>query len=138
MVALGATFRCMASGAPANARVFKTKTFARLARKTGLSDATLCEAVREIMAGYAEDLGGGVWKKRIDENRSRAIVLAKGRRFWVLEYLFAKADRANIAPDELVAFRELAKAYERLQDVQLKALLKNGDLKEICDERHDR
>jgi len=126
------------SAAPATTRVFKTKTFARLARKAGLSDGALCEAVREITAGYAEDLGGGVWKKRIDENRSRAIVLAKGRRFWFFEYLFAKADRANIASDELAAFRELAKAYEGLRDPQLKALLKNGDLKEICDEHRDR
>ena len=128
----------MPPGTLAAARVFKTKTFARLARKAGLSDAALCEAMREVMAGYAEDLGGGVWKKRIAENRSRSIVLAKGRRYWIFEYLFAKADRGNIAPDELHAFRELAKVYAELQDAPLAALLEGGDLKEICHERNDR
>ena len=33
--------------------------------------------------GQGDSLGGGVWKKRLDKNRKRAIVLTKVDRFWV-------------------------------------------------------
>ena len=82
-------------------------------------------------------MGGGVWKKRIDENRSRAIVLAKAGSRWIFEYLFAKADRANLKQDELAGFRELASAYVGLTAAQLAALIDNGSLKEICHDTDD-
>jgi hypothetical protein len=82
-----------------------------------------------------DDLGGGVFKKRLDKNRSRSIILAKGRVHWVYEYLIAKKDRDNIDDKELAAFRKLARAYEGLDDQKLDQLLKDGDFKEIC---HDR
>ena len=53
------------------------------------------------MRGQADDLGGGVFKKRLNDNMHRSIILAKGGRRWVYEFLFAKKDRANIANDEL-------------------------------------
>lgn len=47
------------------ARVFKTKTFARWARKV-VGDALLCQAAREIEHGlFDADLGGGLCKKRV-------------------------------------------------------------------------
>jgi hypothetical protein len=55
----------------------------------------------------------------------RSIILAKGGRFWVYEYLFAKQDRNNIADDELAAFRSLAAAYERLSDQDIAKLIAN-------------
>ena len=48
------------------------------------------------------------------------------------EYLFAKKDRGNIADDELVAFRTLAKAYARLTGKQVDHLLQDKDLTEVC------
>jgi len=60
------------------------------------------------MLGQADDLGGGVFKKRLDKNIYRSIVVAKGRRFWVFAYLFAKKDKANIDDGELADFRDLA------------------------------
>lgn len=113
-------------------RVFKTAKFSKDARKARIQDAELCEAIRQVMAGQADDLGGGVFKKRLNDNMHRAIVLAKGGRYWVYEYLFAKKDRANIEDDELVAFRALAKAYAGLTDVQIADLLRGKDLVEIC------
>lgn len=41
----------------------------------------------------------------------RSIILAKGGRYWIFEYLFAKKDRANIEDDKLKDFRTLAKSY---------------------------
>ena len=46
--------------------IYKTRWFARWARKEGLSTPALCEAVREMVEGlYDADLGGGLVKKRI-------------------------------------------------------------------------
>ncbi len=84
------------------------------------------------MAGQADDLGGGVFKKRLNDNMHRSIILAKGGRYWVYEYLFAKKDRDNIEDDELTAFRSLAKAYAGLTDVQMAALVRGKDIVEIC------
>ena len=85
--------------------------------------------------GQADDLGGGVFKKRLDKNRSRSIILTKGHAHWVYEYLFAKKDRDNIDDKELAAFRKLAGTYEGLDEQQLNRLLKSGDFTEICHER---
>ena len=63
---------------------------------------------------------------------NRSIVLAKGGRYWVYEYLFAKKDRDNIDDDELMAFRALAKSYAGMTDLQLAQLLSGKDLVEIC------
>jgi hypothetical protein len=77
-------------------RVFKTAWFSKAARKAYISDTELCAAIRQVMLGQADDLGGGVFKKRLGKNLYRSILLAKGRQFWVYAYLFAKQDRANI------------------------------------------
>jgi hypothetical protein len=46
--------------------IFKTRHFARWARKSGLSDSLLKMAVLEMQRGLLEaDLGGGIVKKRI-------------------------------------------------------------------------
>jgi hypothetical protein len=84
------------------------------------------------MQGQVDDLGGGVFKKRLNDNMHRSIILAKGGCFWIYEYLFAKNDRDNIADDELTAFRILAKAYAELTGRQVEQLLHEKDLTEIC------
>ncbi|WP_284144054.1 type II toxin-antitoxin system RelE/ParE family toxin [Ottowia testudinis] len=65
-------------------------------------------------------------------NLHRSIILAKGGRYWVYEYLFAKKDRDNIEDDELVSFRALAKIYAGLSDAQIEQLIQRQDLMEIC------
>ena len=77
-------------------------------------------------------MGGGLFKKRLNNNRHRSIILAKGGKHWIYEYLFAKKDRANIESDELLAFRLLAKSYAGLTGQQVGQLLINGDFVEIC------
>ncbi len=84
------------------------------------------------MKGQVDNLGGGVFKKRLDQNRHRSIILARAGRLWVFAYLFAKKDRSNIDSDELVAFRELSKAYAALTTEQISQLLENRDWMEIC------
>ncbi len=84
------------------------------------------------MKGQADDLGGGVFKKRLNRNMHRSIILAKGGRHWIYEYLFAKKDRADIGDNELEDFRSLAKSYATLSEDQMTRLLEDKDLTEIC------
>ena len=114
------------------ARVFKTAKFSKDAKKARITDAALCEAIGQVMAGQADDLGAGVFKKRLNQNMHRSIVLAKAASHWVFEYLYAKQDRSNIADDELAAFRLLAKAYASLNAAQMDQLLADKDLLEMC------
>ncbi len=113
-------------------RAFKTAWFAKAARKDRIKDEELCEAIQEIMKGQADDMGGGVFKKRLNKNMHRSIILAKGGRYWIYEYLFAKKDRANIEDHELEDFRILAKGYAALSEKQIAQLLEDKDLTEIC------
>ena len=115
-------------------RVFKTSWFSKAARKAGIHDSELCKAMSQVMEGKADDSGGGVFKKRLNENKHRSIILAKARNCWVYEYLFAKKDRDNIEDDELSAFRDLAKIYVRLTDDQIARLVQNRQFEEICNE----
>jgi len=114
------------------ARVFKSTWFAKATRKARITDAERCKAIGEVMKGQADDLGGGVFKKRLNENMHRSIILARGGQHWIYEYRFAKTDRTNIEDDELDGFRKLAKACAGLTAPQLSALLENKDLTEIC------
>ena len=131
-VALGATIQCMAAPAERTARTFKTAWFAKAARKAQIPDKDLCSAIAQVQLGQADDLGGGVYKKRLRSNQYRSIFLAKFGDFWIYEYLFARQDRANIDNDELVEFRRLAKLYGRLTSPHVQQLLDNRDWMEIC------
>jgi hypothetical protein len=115
-------------------RVFKTAWFAKETRKAKINDEALCCAISQVMQGQADDLGGGVFKKRLNDNMHRSIVLAQGGRYWIYAYLYAKKDRENIAPDELAGFKKLAKDYSSASDHMIEALLKDKELLEICHE----
>ena len=58
-------------------QAFKTAWFSKAARKAGIGDSALIAAIRDVMQGQADDLGGGVFKKRLNKNMHRSIVLAK-------------------------------------------------------------
>jgi hypothetical protein len=122
----------MANLAEKAERVFKTAWFSKAARKAHIPDSELCVAIRQVMLGQADDLGGGVFKKRLGKNLYRSILLAKGRQFWVYEYLFAKQDLANIKDAELAGFRKLANRYAALTAQQIDRLVRDQDWFEIC------
>ena len=113
-------------------RAFKSAWFARAAKKARIEDAALCKAIVQVMAGQAEDLGGGVFKKRLANNQLRSIILARGGDYWVYQFLFAKQDRANIDEEELKAFRKLAKDYAAMTPEKADAQIADGLWIEIC------
>lgn len=59
-------------------RAFKTARFAKDAKKAKIKDVELCSGVQQVLLGQADDLGGGVFKKRLNNNLHRSIILAKG------------------------------------------------------------
>ena len=122
-------------------RTYKNKSFARFARRAGIPDAALCDAVLRAGRGQVDaDLGGGVIKQRIaraGEGRSggfRAIVLFRreDRAFFV--HGFAKNERENLQRDELRTLRRLAGELFGLERTELEAMLANGTISEVnCD-----
>ena len=79
------------------------------AKKARIGDPELCAVIREVQRGQVDDLGGGVFKKRLNDNMYRSLILAKGGRNWVYAYLFAKKDGRMTGPeaDAAVGNRDL-------------------------------
>jgi hypothetical protein len=101
----------------------------------GIPDSELSKVVRQLMLGQGDDLGGGVWKKRMSRNANRAIVLAKGRRHYFFVFVFAKNAMQNIQDDELQQFRKLAGIYAAYGVDELVRLCAVGALLEIEHEK---
>jgi hypothetical protein len=97
-------------------RIFKNAWFGRFARREKIKDAVLKDAIARAERGIIDaELGGRVIKQRIarpGQGRSGGyrsiIIFQKGERA-LFVYGFAKSDREDIEPDELVEFKKLAK-----------------------------
>jgi hypothetical protein len=119
-------------------RIFKSRWFLRFARKQGISDPLLCDAISRAESGRTDaNLGGDVIKQRIarpGQGRSKGyrtiIVFRRGSRSFFM-YGFAKSQRANIDGDELEQFKAAAKLVLALTEQQLAELLKRGDFEEV-------
>lgn len=89
-------------------RVFKSAWFVRFARREGISDLRLHEAVRRANLGQMDaDLGGGVVKQRVVRE-------GQGK---------SKGYRAIIVYRDVLA----------LSDAQLEALVADGRFEEVAD-----
>jgi hypothetical protein len=91
-------------------------SFQRFARKEGIADDAVCEAVNRAERGLIDaDLGGGVIKQRVPrpgEGRSggfRSIILYRTTEWAFFVYGYPKSERENIAEAALEGFRNLAK-----------------------------
>jgi hypothetical protein len=113
-------------------RAFKTAWFSKEARKAKITDKELCRAIEQVIQGQADDLGGGVFKKRLNDNMHRSIILAKAGKHWIYAYLYAKKDRENITQEELAGFKKLAKDYASAGEDKIATLLRDEELLEIC------
>jgi len=119
-------------------RVFKTKWFTRFARKEGITDARLVEAVRNTEKGQIDAvLGSGLIKQRIPRDGGgksggyRSIIAYKaGDRCFFL-YCFAKKDKDNLEDDELVQYKRFAGLLIAFGDSDIKKALDAGTIMEI-------
>jgi len=119
-------------------RVFKTKWFARFARKESIGDNRLADAVQETEHGLNDgDLGGHLIKKRVArEGQGKRgsyrtiIVYRKGKRS-VFVYGFPKSAVDNINDVELKAFQKLGLHYLSFSDTEIAKALQAGELQEV-------
>jgi hypothetical protein len=121
-------------------RVFRNAWFNRFARKQGISDKALLEAVARVERGQIDaDLGGGVIKQRVarpGQGKSggyRTIVLYRARERAFFVYGFAKSDRDNIEEDEEAEFKKAAAHVLALSEEHLAALVGKGHFFEVRD-----
>lgn len=121
--------------------VYKTREFARWARKQGLKDAALCDAVHETTSVLFEaELGGNLLKKRIrrrGQGKSagfRTLIATNRTDLWFFLYGFAKNERSNITKDEESALKKLAAVLLAMPPPALDKALEADELMELnCD-----
>jgi hypothetical protein len=121
-------------------RVFKTKWLVRFARRAGITDASLLEAINRLTRGQVDaDLGRGLVKQRVardGQGRSggyRMLIAYQLADRAVFVYGFAKNERDNIEPDELATLRDLGAAWLAADVKRITQALKDETLQEITD-----
>ena len=99
-------------------RIFKTKWFARFARKEDISDQKLSHAVQEAEKGLHDgELGGNLIKKRVarpgkgKRGGYRTVIVYRATSRAVFVYGFPKSAKANLSAVELAAYQRLAQVY---------------------------
>ena len=119
-------------------RIFKTKWFARFARKEGIDDNKLFEAVAEAEKGVsAIDLGGGLIKKRVSRSGQgksggyRTIIVYRIRALAIFVYGFPKSAKANLNAVELDAYKKLAQVFLGFSDQDIVKAVNAGELVEV-------
>ena len=119
-------------------RVFKTKDFARFARKENIEDVALCAAVARAERGVVDaDLNGGLIKQRVPrkgQGRSggfRVIMAYRAGDRAYFMYGFAKNVTDNIDVDDLKRLRVVAAALLKLSPAELKTAVESKKLTEL-------
>lgn len=118
--------------------IYKTRWFDRWARKDGLADAGLCQAVDEMRRGLLDaDLGGGLFKKRVarpGQGKSggwKTLIASNRGNRWFFVFGFPKSERANIDQDEEEALKRLAIHLLSLPEQALQQAGQAGELIEV-------
>lgn len=119
-------------------RVFKTKRFVKWAKKEKLTDAALCQAVREMEEGLVDaQLGEHVYKKRVaskgrGKRGSLRTILAfkvSDKTFFI--FGFAKNKLENISQEQLSQLKILSSLFMRYDHDELQRALDENELIEV-------
>jgi hypothetical protein len=121
-------------------RIFKTKWFARFARREGIADESLREAINRAERGIIDaDLAGGLIKQRVareSKGRSggyRVIVGYRTKSRAVFLFGFAKSDRGDIDARELVSLRVLGNRWLIADETQIALGIREYEIQEVAD-----
>ena len=119
-------------------KLYKTRAFARIAKKAGLTDTALKASAEEMRKGIIHaDLGGNIYKQRVaipgrgKRGGSRVIIAAKMHDKWICVHCYLKKDQDDISPDEETAFKEFARVYLELSGKDIQMAVERGILEEI-------
>jgi hypothetical protein len=119
---------------------FKTRVFARWARKEGVTNRALLVAVTEMESGLVDArLGGGLFKKRValpgggKRGGARTIVAGNFRDRWIFLCGFAKNERENIDQQEERDLKRVGGVLLGVDRTALGRLLEAGEILEVED-----
>ena len=119
-------------------RIYLNRWFAKFARKEGISEGALRNAVNRAEQGLIDaDLGGGLLKQRVareGEGKSggyRTLIFFRSGERAVFAFGFAKSGKANLSADELAVFKKAAKIVLALSDEQMDGEVEAGRLSEV-------
>ncbi|MGD0295137.1 MAG: type II toxin-antitoxin system RelE/ParE family toxin [Terracidiphilus sp.] len=125
-------------------QILKTRWFSRFARREGITDNSLREAIERAERGLVNaDLGGGLIKQRVarqGQGRSggyRVIIAYRAASKAFFLHGFAKNDQENIGEDELIALRKFGRRLLTADVETLKAMFEDGSLKEVDDDKEE-
>jgi hypothetical protein len=125
-------------------RIFKTKWMARYARRERIADHSLREAIERAGRGTIDaDLGGGIIKQRVarsGQRRSggyRMLIAYRAGTRAVFLYAFAKNERENIDPDELLTLREIGATWLAANEKRIAQALEAGILQEVTNDEEE-
>jgi hypothetical protein len=120
-------------------RVFKTKWFARFARREGIADSKLLATVQEIENGLLDaDYGGGLIKKRVARDGGgksgdyRTIIAYRSEEKCVFMFCFAKSSRANLNTSEVAQYKIATGLYLGFSGVEIAVAIKKRELVEVA------
>ena len=119
-------------------RIYKNAWFAKFARKEGLDDAMLRDAVQRADNGLIDaQLGSGLIKQRVarqGEGRSggyRTLLFFRAGERAVFVFGFANSGMTNLDADELAVFRKAAKIVLGFSQAQIEAEVAIGAMLEV-------
>ncbi len=124
--------------------IYKTRVFHRWANDEGLTDAAICDAVKEMNNGlFDADLSGGLFKKRIAKQGKgksggfRTLLATNRGDKWFFIFGFQKNERSNIDKDEKEALKKLASQLLSYNNELLNKAITAKELTEvICNEKN--
>ncbi|MBO0905259.1 type II toxin-antitoxin system RelE/ParE family toxin [Jiella sonneratiae] len=119
-------------------RVFKTKEFARAARKEKVVEDELRKTIKRTLGGTIDaELGAFLIKQRISQGQGgrwgshRAVIVFRARDRLVFVHLFGKSEKANLSTNEERSYKKAAKVIVGLTEGQVQALVQSGEWIEI-------
>lgn len=125
-------------------RIYKARWLARFMRRERIADRSLREAITRAERGLVDaDLGGGIIKQRVareGQGRSggyRMLVAYRAGERAVFLYGFAKRERENIDPDELLTLREIGAAWLTADERHIRQAIEEGLLQEVRDDEDE-
>ena len=109
----------------------KNKYFTRWARKQGITDNTLLDAIREFESGLFEaDLGDHLFKKRIalagrgKSGGSRTILFYQKGKKLIFCFGFEKSQQSNLSSSETNFLNKLSDSYQNItEEMILKSII---------------
>ncbi len=119
-------------------KIFKTRYFTKWQTKNGIADATLVQAISELSSDLHDgQLARFLYKKRIGKRGFgkragyRCIIACRyeDRAFFI--YGYAKNKKANISPQENIAFKDAADILLSKTETELEMTLNNQECIEV-------